>query len=217
MIKEREEQYRSLGRKTRVALFGGSFNPPHLGHIQFAQAILNAAGVIDEVWLCPCNNSLYGKSLVDAQHRINMCEIAARVDGRIKICDWEIRNKTQGETYKLMKAFLDEPEYKNYEFYFSIGLDNAYKAPNWVNWEYLEKTVPFIVMPRKGIERRDDVDWFLNPPHIYIRDEGKIIEASSTDVRNVLSLSGENSKFILEDLMDAEVVKYINENDLYRL
>lgn len=219
MIKDRENQYKTLGRKTRIALMGGSFNPIHRGHIQFAQAILNAAGIIDEVWLCPCNNSLYGKDLVANEHRLKMCEIAARVDGRIKVCDWEIRNNTKGETYKLMKAFLDEPEYADYQVYFSIGLDNAYKAPTWVNWEYLEKTVPFIVMPRQGIERRDDIDWFLKPPHIYIRDEGKIIEASSTEVRKVIAGAAHGfdagCKHGLGHLMDPEVLKYADQFDLY--
>lgn len=212
-IVSREDQYASLGRRINVAILGGSFNPIHVGHIQNAQTILNASKFIDEVWLIPCNQSLYGKKLVEAAHRIEMCKIAAKKDGRIKVCDWEIRNNASGETHHLLKAFLEDPEYKNYKFHFAVGLDNAYKCPNWVNWEYVEQALPFIVVPRKGEKRVEGIQWFHQPPHVIIEDEGTIMEMSSSHVREVLSETLFPKSI---DGMDSAVLDYIIANRLYR-
>lgn len=211
-VQDRAEQYRSMGRRVNVAFLGGSFNPIHLGHIQAAQAILNASKFIDEVWLMPCNNSLYGKNLEDGHHRIEMCKLAARVDGRIKVCGWEIENNVSGETHHLLKSFLEAKDFQNYKFHFAIGLDNAYKCPNWVNWKYVERAVPFIVIPRKGEKVAEGQHWFHRAPHMILHDDNKIMEASSTDVRRAL-LSNKKERAV--ELCGQAVVDYIYEHDLY--
>jgi nicotinate-nucleotide adenylyltransferase len=209
-IEEIRSHYESLGRKLNIALMGGSFNPPHKGHVQFAKAILDNSGFIDEVWMMPCNQSRYGKDLVYGEHRIQMCKLAIGNDTRIKVCDWEITNGTGGETYKVMKAFMSEPEFKKYNFYFSIGLDNAYKAPSWVNWPWLEKFARFLIVPRKGVERRDDIDWFKKRPHVCL-DEVEVMEASSSDVKKLL----ENDDPRVYDVMEQVVLRYISAANLY--
>lgn len=213
-INSRSQQYKSLGRKTNVAFLGGSFNPIHLGHIQAAEAVLNASGFIDEVWLIPCNKSLYGKGLVDAEHRLEMCRIASRHDGRIRVCDWEIKNNVSGETHHLLKQFLEDPKMKDYKFHFIIGMDNAKKAPkSWVNWEYVEQAIPFIVVPRKGEREVGGMSWYHRRPHMILQDEGKIMEMSSSQFRAEM-----NARFDESDQMrgmDEQVMSYINEHELY--
>jgi cytidyltransferase-like protein len=83
-IHRRSRQYQSLGRKIKVALLGGAFNPPHNGHIQLAQFVLNTSKTFDEVWLVPCYQHMDGKEMVAPEHRVKMCEIAGQQDGRIK-------------------------------------------------------------------------------------------------------------------------------------
>ena len=214
-IKEREHQYKSLGRRVNVAFLGGSFNPIHLGHIQAAEAILNASGFIDEVWLIPCNTSLYGKELAPGHHRLKMCEIASKHDGRIKVCDWEIRNNVSGETHHLLKQFLEDKEFADYKFHFAIGMDNAIKCPKWVNWEYVERAVPFIVMPRKGEENAHGKQWFHNPPHVILQDEGRIMEMSSTMVRKAIAFFREHHEVETLEGMNDEVLKYALDHCLY--
>jgi nicotinate-nucleotide adenylyltransferase len=211
-IKKRKNQYLSLGRKIQVAILGGAFDPPSLGHIQVAELILNHSRTFDEVWLMPCYKHIYGKKPVAASHRVNMCEIAACEDGRIKVFDYEIRRRMGGETYHLVKRLLEDKKYNStYNFSFIIGLDNANTFDQWINYEHLEKLTRFVVVPRSGEKRKRSVNWFFNSPHMFIEPDQPLMNISSTMIRNSLK---ENEDLITG--LDPYVHEYILQNNLYR-
>lgn len=210
-IEKRADQYKTLGRKTRVAILGGAFNPIHNAHIQLAQFVLNTSGEFDEVWLMPAYNHMYNKNMVSAEHRLNMCKIATAKDARIKVFDYEIRNQLKGETYYFFKRLKEEKELtEKYQFAMIIGQDNANTFDKWVNFEELERMTQFVVVPREGVQRDPNVTWYFQKPHIYLNNETSIIEASSTFVRNNL-----NNSDIL-NYLDKNVYSYIIENKLYQ-
>lgn len=213
-IDNRADQYKTLGRKTKVAILGLSANPPHKGHIQLAQFVLNTSGNFDEVWLMPNFNSIAGKEMVSAEHRLNMCKLAAKCDNRIKVFDYEIKNQLKGETYYFFKRLKEEKELtEKYQFAMIIGLDNANTFNKWVNFEELERLAQFVIVPRKGIVRDMNVDWYLQKPHIFLNGETQIIEASSTLIRDLLN---SKSSEVL-NYLDKDVYNYIVENNLYEL
>lgn len=223
-IKRRKEQYQTLGRKTRVAVFGGAFDMITKGHIETAQLILNTSKKFDEVWLMPCFSHMNGKQMADPSHRIMMCEIASHVDGRIRICDYEINHKLSGETYKLAKCLLNDEEYdSHYSFAFVIGQDNANTFHTWVNFEELERIIPFVVVPRTGIKPDFSDPWYLKSPHTYLVGEKEPIMTSSTQIRMWYAaknglidckpdqiLNGES----IENYLEQSVMSYIAENNL---
>lgn len=211
-IDRRREQYGSLGRRTQIAIFGGAFDPIHNGHIQTAQYVLNNSGVIDEVWLMPPPAHMSGKKMASAEDRLNMCRLAAEKDGRIKVFDYEIKNKLGGETYFFFKKLLNDKELnEKYEFSMIIGLDNANTFDKWVNYAELEKMARFIIVPRKGVEKDPRVKWYLKSPHIFLDEETNIVEASSTMIRRMLKDNDvEITKYI-----DPKVLHYIREHQLY--
>jgi nicotinate-nucleotide adenylyltransferase len=212
-IDSRADQYKTLGRKTRVAILGLSANPPHKGHIQLAQFVLNTSGQFDEVWLMPNYSSIAGKHLADSEHRLKMCEIAAKVDNRIKVFDYEIRNKLKGETYYFFKRLKEEKELtENFQFAMIIGLDNANTFDKWVNYKDLERLAKFVVVPREGIIRDLNVNWYLQKPHIFLNNENPIMYVSSTLIRQLLI---DKSSEVL-NYLDKDVYNYIIENDLYK-
>lgn len=212
-IDSRADQYKTLGRKTKVAILGLAGNPIHKGHIQLAQFVLNTSGKFDEVWLMPAYNHMYNKDMVSAEHRLKMCEIAAKCDNRIKVFDYEIRNKLKGETYYFFKRLKEEKELtEKYQFAMIIGLDNANTFNKWVNFEELERLAQFVIVPRKGIERDLSVNWYLQKPHIFLNGETQIIEASSTLIRDLLN---SKSSEVL-NYLDKDVYNYIVENNLYK-
>lgn len=213
-IDSRADQYKTLGRKTKVAILGGAFNPIHNGHIQLAQFVLNTSGQFDEVWLMPAYNHMYNKDMVSAEHRFKMCEIAAKVDSRIKVFDYEIKNKLKGETYYFFKKLKEEKELtEKYQFAMIIGLDNANSFDKWVNYEELERLAQFIVVPRLGVKRDLKVDWYLQKPHIFLNKETLIREISSTEIRKSLKF---DLPTIPTNYLDKEVYEYIKNNKLYK-
>lgn len=215
-INSRYLQYKSLGRKVKVAILGGAFNPITIGHIQIAQFVLNTSGEFDEVWIMPAYNHMYGKNMVSSEHRLRMCELAAQVDGRIKVFDYEVRNELAGETFNFFKRLkTEETLNERYNFSMIIGQDNANTFDKWVNYEELERMARFVVIPRKGTERDVNVDWYLKEPHIYLNSENDIIEVSSTEVRAILDQEGIAKYKTLEGKLHPDVIKYIYNNKLY--
>lgn len=211
-IHRRKDQYQKLGRRIEVAILGVAADPPHNGHIQLAQHVLNNSGVIEKVWMMPPYAHMYGKKMASPEDRFEMCKLAAEKDRRITAFKYEIENKLAGETYFFFKKLLADKEYtdKN-EFSMIIGLDNANSFHKWVNYKYLERMVRFIVVPRKGVERDPKVDWYLRPPHIFMKEETDIMEISSTQVRDMLKNEDPN----INKFLDPKVVQYIKEHNLY--
>ena len=218
-IDGRAEQYKTLGRKIKVAILGGAFNPIHISHIQVAKLVLNAIGEFDEVWLMPAYNHLYNKNMINPEHRLKMCEIASKNDNRIKVFNYEIINKLKGETYYFFKKLKEEKELtEKYQFSMIIGLDNANTFDKWVNYQELERMTQFVVVLRTGIKRNLDVNWYLQKPHIFINNEAPILEVSSSMLRTLLSdVNGKKRVRESEILnyIDTNVYNYIVENNLY--
>ena len=222
-IQRRKDQYKSLGRKKKICILGGAFNPVTLGHIEVAKYVLNTSRTFDEVHLMPCYNHMYGKDMASSNDRLEMCRIASKADGRIKVSDYEIKHKLSGETYYLVRRlFKDEEITDKYDFSFIIGLDNALTFDKWVNYEHLERMVRFVVVPRKGVKDDPKITWFRKNPHIWIPfdDRGKIVmsdkECSSTKIRNLIRSSDQNMKNEeLKSIIDKDVLQYIKEKKLY--
>lgn len=217
-IERRRAQYSSLGRKTKVAIYGGAFNPITMGHIQVAKFLLNTSGEFDEVWLMPAFKHMYDKKMVSPEHRLEMCRLAASIDSRIKVFDYEIKNELAGETYYFVKKLKEEKELTEiYNFSIAIGQDNANSFENWVNYQDLEKLIRFVIIPRKGVVPHSNTGWYYKDPHIFLNRETDIMEVSSTEIRELLQnhyLDGSNERELI-DKLGQPVFNYIKQNNLY--
>jgi nicotinate-nucleotide adenylyltransferase len=224
-IERRKLQYQAYGRKISTVILGGAFNCITPGHVDVAEFLLNFSSVFDEVWFMPCKKHMYGKELVSAEHRLNMCRIATQHDRRIKVSDYEIVNELGGETYHFVKKLLDEDFAKHErDFSLAIGMDNANTFEKWVNFQDLERMMRFVVIPRTGIEPQLKNSWFLNPPHMFLAPEKPLLEISSTDLRGVVQHywnQDESQDITLGKLNDPKfihpgVFEYIKKNELYK-
>ena len=211
-IEARQEQYKKLGRKLRVALFGGAFDPITVGHIAAARHVIESAK-FDEVWLVPCFSHLYGKRMAAPEHRMKMVELACEKLGAIKPCDYEIKNELAGETYYFVKKIMAE-EFANrrYSFSYVIGMDNANSFEKWFNFSYLERAISFIVVPRAGVEPEPGIDWYQKKPHIITAPRPTAREISSTKVRDMLFKKNPE----VAEFLDPKVLEYIKANNLYQ-
>jgi nicotinate-nucleotide adenylyltransferase len=218
----------------KVAIFGGAFNPPTVGHIEVARAVLGHKELgLDEVWLTPCSIHRYGKEMAPFNDRDEMCARAAIESGerRIKVSNWEDQARQlvrhyDGSTYDFWASHIPETRIA---FHFVIGMDNALGFHNWKNYEALQRKARFIVIPRPGYQH-DPEAWYMKVPeqpdpmfvyleeirHHYLADV-LTPDTSSSQIRNVLKEWGRTGDppEILRAGLDPKVLKYIVDHNLY--
>src|SRR3954452_22589054 len=105
----------------RVALFGGSFNPPHVAHQLVGLYVLETEPV-DELWLIPCFKHPFDKALAPFEDRLAMCELAAAALGpRARVSDCERRLGGESRTLRTVKAL--QAQHPGVELSLVIGGD----------------------------------------------------------------------------------------------
>ena len=129
----------------RVAVLGGSFNPPHAGHIAAAKAVLNAR-LADEVWVMPCWRQA-GKKLAPFRARMGMVREVCRGLRGIRASDFEARHNRTGKTIETVRAL--KRVYPNILFSWIIGSDLLRSLDSWDEASALKKAVDFIVVLRE--------------------------------------------------------------------
>lgn len=190
----------------KIAILGGAFDPITTGHIDIANYLVDN-NIVDEVWLSPCYLSYYDKKMADSKHRLEMCSLAVSDNKniRIKVTDFEIKNKLIGESVDILASFIKY--YPMHQLYFVIGMDNAIKINTWTGWTKLINMLPFIIFPREDNIMPKDA-WFLNKPHIYM-DRYKENLISSTIVRNNIKNN------VPPEYISSSVQTYISQHGVY--
>ncbi len=135
-----------------IALFGGSFNPPHLGHVLCALYAYKTAQV-DEVWVLPSAEHPYGKDMLALDQRLEMCEAAFAGLSFIRVCDDE-RHNEGGKTYNLIQQLNER--YVNNQWSLIGGTDTAQDLPNWYKGDELQELIDVIAVPRQGYDHDSD-------------------------------------------------------------
>lgn len=132
----------------RIALFGGSFNPPHVAHQMAALYVLETAPV-DELWILPAFRHAHGKALAPFEDRLAMCELAARALGaRAKVSDVERELGDESRTLRTLRTL--QARFAEHVFSLVIGADLLAEVPTWYGGAELQRSVPFIVVGRSG-------------------------------------------------------------------
>lgn len=137
-----------------IAVFGGSFDPPHLGH----EAIVNKALEIleiDELIIVPAYlNPFKDSSYFTSQQRLELVSDIFKGNNKIKICDYEIKQQqavTTIQTIKYLKMQFPSIE----KIYLIIGADNLSKLHLWKDYKELKNLVTFVVASRDNIKNKD--------------------------------------------------------------
>jgi nicotinate-nucleotide adenylyltransferase len=176
----------------RIALFGGSFDPPHLGHVLAATYAFSMARV-DEVWVLPVNKHAYGKPISSWKQRWELCEAAFGKLGFVRLRDDELEN-VEGYTYTLLERL--RAKHPDTQWFLVGGTDTSLDLPNWYHGAELMKQIEIIAVPRQGYDR--------NHP-------AALPAISSTMVRDHVQRN-----LPIADLVPAAVANLIRKNGWYR-
>jgi nicotinate-nucleotide adenylyltransferase len=126
----------------RIGILGGSFDPPHLGHILIAHQTKEIMH-LDEVWLVPYFAHSWKKTHASASHRLKMTKLLE--EPGIKICDVEIKH--EGKNYTVDTVETLKKKY-SHEFFWIVGSDTLEDFHKWKSYERLIQEINFIVFPR---------------------------------------------------------------------
>jgi nicotinate-nucleotide adenylyltransferase len=132
-------------RGMRVGLFGGTFNPPHAGHVHASEVAMKYLGLDAVWWLVTPGNPLKTKTnLPDLQTRISLCREVV-THPRVLVTDIEKELGTV-RTYDTVKAL--QFRFPQTEFIWFSGTDIAYQFPKWYKWRQLQTLIPFAFVGR---------------------------------------------------------------------
>lgn len=180
-----------------IALYFGSFNPIHNGHLYLGE-YLTDNNLVDEVWyvVSPCNPLKKNSDLLDEHLRLKMVELAIRHNIRLKSCDIEFDMEIPSYTIDTLRKLSDK--YKEHNFSIMIGSDNANVFHKWKDCDTILKDYKVFVYPRLGYDCKRTDMVLLDTP---------FYDISSTQIReDVVSNMG---------WLDRNVYDYIRENQLY--
>ena len=129
----------------QIGIFGGSFNPPHLGHLLSSQRLIDS-GSCDEVWLMSCYSHVWEKKLSPVKHRLAMTKLLENKS--IKVSTLEIEQKRAVHTIETLK--LLQKRYPQHQFFWVVGKKSMPELPEWKDYEKIKDQI--IVVPEiKGI------------------------------------------------------------------
>lgn len=202
----------------RIGVFGGTFNPVHMGHLMVAQTALERFE-LGRVLFVPCANPPHkdGAGLAEGRHRLAMVQHAIEGDPRFEASDIEVQRG--GRSYTIDTVHMLRRKLAGTEICFIIGADTLPELHLWREIEALLTLVRFVTLARPGTDMRAlraDPSRLHLPapwPERLLADvvEGRQVDISASDVRHRLA-EGMSIRY----LVPPSVEMYIVEHHLYR-
>lgn len=180
---------------TRVAVFGGSFNPPHVAHVLACALVLSVEDV-DRLLVVPAYRHPFAKALASFEDRATMCELAMAWMPRVEVSRVEEALGGESRTLRTLESLSRaQPDWR---LRLVIGADILTEAPRWFGFDVIEKLAPPIVLGRAG---------FSAPGAPAL-----LPEVSSTQVRAAIARAAWDE---VEKLVPRAVLAYARARGLY--
>lgn len=192
----------------KIGLFGGSFNPIHLGHLILAQEALYQYQ-LDKVIFIPAANPPHKdpQELIEPYHRYRMTELAIAGNPKFEISDMEL--KRDGKSYTIETVNTYQKLYpEETELYLIVGMDSLAEIFTWKDAENLIDLICFLGAPRQGYE------WKMLDERVKKRIkliQMPIIEIASRIIRERIRMKEPVRYWVPEPVFD-----YLMEQELYK-
>lgn len=184
----------------KIGLFGGTFDPPHIGHFIIAQEVKNHL-TLDEIWFIPTNEPPHkNNAFINKMHRLEMLQRVVDTVDSFRVNPIELNRIGKSYTIDTIKAIKDE--FPEDDFYFIIGADMVEYLPKWHEVEKLLSLVQFV-----GVGRPN---YSLTTNYPIKKIDIPLVEISSTEIRKRIK-KGWDIKYFLPH----EVYIYMKEHLLY--
>ncbi|ESP94054.1 MULTISPECIES: nicotinate-nucleotide adenylyltransferase [Pseudoalteromonas] len=208
-----------------IALFGGTFDPIHLGHINMAKQCLKELS-LTSVSFMPNATPVHKKGpSIATEHRLAMLKLATKEESRFNIDTREITRTEPSYTVLTLQEL--RAEYPNTPIAFLMGMDSFNSLSSWYQWQTITQLCHIVVYARPGdkLTPCSQLAQYLEqakitcPDSLHLVQAGKCyflsgepFSAASSEIRTVIK-SGQS----VEPWLPESVITYINKNKLYTL
>ena len=192
----------------RIAIYGGSFNPMHIGHEKIVDYVLNNLNM-DKIIIIPVGIPSHRENnLEQSDTRLKICKEIFKGNKKIEVSDIEIKSEGKSYTYDTLLKLMDLYG-ENNEFFEIIGEDSLKSLKTWKNYEELLKICKFIVFRRKDDKNIQIDEEFLNNKNIIIL-ENEYYDISSTEIRNMVKNNEDISAFVNKKVKKLIETEYLD-------
>ncbi len=182
----------------KVALFFGSFNPIHTGHLIIGQHILNHTNH-DELWyvVSPQNPDKEKQTLLEDYHRLALVRLAIEDNSNMKASDIEFSLPKPSYTIDTL-SYLKE-KHPNHSFSIIMGEDNLRTFHKWKNYERILENFELIVYPRlaDANEAKSEME-IANNPSVNLLENVPQLNISASHIRRQIE-AGKSAKYLLNN------------------
>jgi nicotinate-nucleotide adenylyltransferase len=191
---------------TRLGIFGGTFDPIHVGHLivsEMARSVLS----LDRVVFVPARIPPHkGSGPADPEHRLRMTDLACRDNPAFEVSDLELRRDGPSYTVETLRDLRTRsPE--DTELYLLMGADSARDLESWKDHRVLLEESTVVVLTRAGVRRSDLPERVARRATLL---STPVIEISSSDIRRRVREGG-SIRYLVPD----PVEKYVRSERLY--
>lgn len=193
----------------RTGIFGGSYNPIHIGHLALANYLCEY-GDLDEIWFMVSPQNPFKASsadLWDDNLRLELVKLAIEDYPKFHASDFEFHLPRPSYMVNTLQKLSET--YPDREFTLIIGADNWISFPRWKDAETILNNYRLIVYPRPGY----DIDKSCLPTNVRIV-ETPLLEVSSTFIRNSIK-QGKDIRYFLHPKVWEKITCLLNENSLF--
>lgn len=192
----------------RTCLFGGTFDPPHIGHLLVAQTVCEAEN-FDKVFFIPAYQPPHKDDITPVDERLKMLELAVEGNPNFEISDVELKRKGVSYTIDTVKFIKEEMRLKSQELFYLMGSDSLLEFQNWKDPKGILNECQVIVAIRPGFRPSDIPSWILQK--IQFANIPRF-EISSSNIRHRWV---ENKT--IRYMVTLPVWEYIEKNNLYSI
>ena len=194
----------------RIALYGGTFDPVHVGHLEIARRV-SEIFEIDRVIFIPAQMAPHkiGRPVTEPIHRHAMLALATQDDPRLVVSTFELDDPDRRYTVDTVEHF--QRELNSAELFFIMGADSWSEITTWREWERLLTMTNHIVVTRPGYESsKAHVGAYGSRVHF---TDAVMNDVSATNIRR---LASEGRYEELVNLLPGPVLQYVKKYQIYR-
>ena len=169
-----------ISRNKRIGIFGGSFDPPHYGHLEISKQAIRKLSLDQIYWCITKKNPLKNKTFFPLSERIKKSRSITSKVKKIKIKLFEDKVKSTN-TIDLIKYLKKKSEKET--LFLIIGSDNLIKFHKWKNWKNLLELTEIVVFSRKDFDKKAKKSVIVKHVKNIIYIKHKSINVSSTQIK----------------------------------